>query len=316
METKSIVILGNGFDVALGIPTRYKQFYDRSEDLRKYAQKGNSLCQHILSHYKSDSCMWSDLEEGLYKYSLDITQKHGENNAEQTRIFEIEFNELRSALFEYLESVAGTQVSMNEQAPVMGLNIEWSKLNPQYFTFNYSINTAVTASRNNQYDIFNFDDSINEKRFIYQHGSIFDTQTGKNHDPSEIVVGIDSQTQKVEKAHSFLYKEKQHLHNLEKTFDYYKKAQFYIIYGCSMGDSDAVYFRAIFNAEQRGKVFLIYGYGDAAINSIKSNIQRICRITIDQLSNNNQVEFLDVTKIQETRDKTRKLINSYISAVN
>ena len=57
MDTNSIIILGNGFDVALGIETRYSQFYEKSKELREFARNGNTLCQHILDHIKSD--LWS-----------------------------------------------------------------------------------------------------------------------------------------------------------------------------------------------------------------------------------------------------------------
>ena len=82
MDSHSIVIVGNGFDVALGIETRYSQFYEKSQDLRDYANNGNSLCQHILANIKDG--YWSDLESGLYHYSLAITEKYGEGDKVQT----------------------------------------------------------------------------------------------------------------------------------------------------------------------------------------------------------------------------------------
>ncbi len=135
METYSLIILGNGFDVALGIPTRYSQFYERSRELREIAAHGNRLCQHILNHIKSE--LWSDLENDLYQYSLDLTQRFGTGNQEETTRFEREFNELRTALFNYLNWVSGTFVDFDKEAPVIGLNIEWHELEPQYLTFNY-----------------------------------------------------------------------------------------------------------------------------------------------------------------------------------
>ncbi len=80
-DTKALVILGNGFDVAWGIPTRYLQFYAHSSELKKYAAEGNQLCKHILDNKQGE--LWSDLEEGLYEYSRAITDKYGENNVEQ-----------------------------------------------------------------------------------------------------------------------------------------------------------------------------------------------------------------------------------------
>ena len=310
MDSRSIVILGNGFDVALGIPTRYSEFYHNSQELYRLADNGNALCKHIIDNI--DGELWSDLESGLYQYSLGITRKFGADCYEQTEKFKTEFNELRTALFNYLNSVAGTIVDVNKEAPALGLNIEWHELQPQYLTFNYSINTAATADMNSRY-IYNNDDTINELRFIYQHGSIFDPHACKNHRPEDIVVGIDSQQQVVEPSHSFLYKTCQNQHDLEKTLDVISQKLFYIIYGCSIGDSDATYFRTIFSINQHNKVFLIYGYGINALNTILKNIERICEISIDDLkAANNIVVLLDVQDVGNTRRITRELIGTYL----
>lgn len=311
-DTRSIIILGNGFDVALRYPTKYSQFYENSKALRDYANKGNALCQHILENI--DGELWSDLERGLYQYSLRITEEYGVGDKEQAEKLEKEFNELRAALFNYLNSIASMSVQFDKQHPAIGLNIEWHELQPQYLTFNYSINTAVTADMNQRY-ILNANDSVNELRFIYQHGSIYDSQGGNNHSPEDIVLGIDPYSQQVESAHSFLYKDKQKLHDLNSTKNYIKEKLFYVVYGCSMGDSDATYFRAIFNHNQNNKIFLIYGYGSEAIKSIKSNIERICEISIDDLCTKNYVEFFDVKDVAETRAKTKKLVQDYLRTI-
>ena len=312
MDTKSMIVLGNGFDVALGIETRYSQFYEKSQDLRDYANKGNSLCLHIIDNIKDG--YWSDLESGLYQYSLAITKKYGVGDKEQAVKFEGEFCELRVALFNYLNKAAGATVNALDEAPALGLNVEWHKLEPQYLTFNYSINTANTASMNGRY-ILNGDDSINESRFVYQHGSIYDMQACQNRHPEDIVVGIDSYAQPVEEAHSFLYKTRQRLHDLNSSLEYISEKRFYVVYGCSVGDSDATYFRAIFNASQTGKTFLIYGFGQKAIDGINANIQRICGISLGALGNNNQVYLLDVTKVEETRQITRAVVEAYLKSL-
>lgn len=310
MDTQSMIILGNGFDVALGIETKYSQFYEKSQDLRTFADNGNNLCQHILDNIKDG--YWSDLESGLYQYSLAITKKYGIGNQEQADKFEHDFNELRTALFNYLKGAAGAIVEVIKEVPALGLNVEWHKLEPQYLTFNYSINTANTASMNGRY-ILNEDNSINENHFIYQHGSIFDMQAGQNRQSGDIVVGIDPIVQSVETAHSFLYKTRQRLHDLNSTIDFISKKVFYAVYGCSVGDSDATYFRAIFNQNQYEKIFLIYGFGQEAIDSIKTNIERICSIEINALEANNRVYFLDVRQVEKTRNITRDVVEGYLA---
>lgn len=50
------------------------------------------LCKHIVDNIKGD--LWSDLEVGLYLYSLSITKQYGEGNISQAKQFKKEFNEL------------------------------------------------------------------------------------------------------------------------------------------------------------------------------------------------------------------------------
>jgi hypothetical protein len=107
----------------------------------------------------------------------------------------------------------------------------------------------------------------------------------------------------------------QRLHNLDSSLGFIREKRFYVVYGCSVGDSDATYFRAIFNAGQTGKTFLIYGYGQDAIESIKANIQRICGTSVSALGTNNQVHMLDVKKEEKTRRITRTVIDGYLKSL-
>lgn len=306
-----MVVVGNGFDVALGFKTRYGEFYANSKDLRQFAQNGNLLCQHILTDVQSD--LWSDLEAGLWKYSQKITSTSGSDNIEEAKRFETEFNELRVALFNYLNSISGEPIECQKQAAAMGLSIEWHVLQPKYLTFNYSSTTANTLSLNGRY-ILNGDDSINEDRFVFQHGNIYDTHTTKLRSPEDIVLGIDAEEQPVEELHRFLYKTEQRLRNIGLTLDEIRQKQFYVVYGCSVGESDATYFKHIFSLDQKGKIFLIYGYGEGALNSIKQNIEKF-NGNLGLFCKNNSVVFLDVMKVADTRQITKEIISEYMTSI-
>lgn len=81
--------IGNGFDINVGLDTRYKDFY-------KYYISKNSedkLAQAINEDYE----YWADLEEGLGKYTANIT-------AEEEDAFWESEDKLEQALAEYLET--------------------------------------------------------------------------------------------------------------------------------------------------------------------------------------------------------------------
>lgn len=46
----------------------------------------------------------------------------------------------------------------------------------------------------------------------------------------------------------------------------------FIVYGCSMGDSDAFYFRNLFDEKKKDRTFIIYGYGKDGVELIKERV--------------------------------------------
>lgn len=50
----TLVFVGNGFDVAHGYKTRYKDFYSGCDELNKLANNDNLLCQHHCCPVKTD----------------------------------------------------------------------------------------------------------------------------------------------------------------------------------------------------------------------------------------------------------------------
>ena len=146
----------------------------------------------------------------------------------------------------------------------------------------------------------------NSKDFIT---SIYDTKNTRKRNPCDIVLGIDYEKQKVEEAHSFLYKSQQNIHNLDKTFQLFNEAQLFIIYGCSLGDSDMIYFKEIFSEAQEGKTFLIYGYGPDSLGVIETNIKKIST-NYTKFYQNNTLIYLDVKEVQQTREETRRILEN------
>lgn len=305
MSNNTLIILGNGFDVALDYPTKYSDFYQKSKELRALANNGNSLCKHIINHI-SDG-LWSDLESGLHKYSLSLTQKYGTGDKVQAKKFHDEFEQLRAALFNYLDSVSNMQKDVSKQYPAIGLNVEWSKIeNSVFLTFNYSTTTSATIAMNTR-RIFNNDDSINPNVFIHQHGSIFNTQKGKNNSTNSIVLGIDEKTQKVEPLHSFLYKTNQAIFDIFHTLSTIRNASNIILFGCSCGDSDALYLQTIFDPGNKGKRYIVYYFGDENLYKLKTNIGKYCG-DLNSFSTMNKIDWLNI-KDNNVREKTKQIVN-------
>ena len=66
---KVLFILGNGFDINLGLPTRYQDFYDYYLKQHSETEQVERLKQHLKKERYST---WADLELGLGSYTKNI----------------------------------------------------------------------------------------------------------------------------------------------------------------------------------------------------------------------------------------------------
>lgn len=286
----AVIFLGNGFDVAMGYKTKYSDFYSSNEfkelinsnELTKYIQECNQKTQKEK--------LWKDLESGLFDFAKNECLFHyAGSDSDCANDFEKDFKELRTALFKYLNRVQEHPVNVSANA-VAGLTQQWIRLEWQIVSFNYI--TVDLASFTHYMKILNADDTINHSKFIYQHGNLYNTSTAKNNPPESIVLGID-ETQEVSKKYDFLYKNQNpNRYNIKELIDYVKGKDVIIIYGCSMGQSDTIYFKQIFQMEQ--KTFIIYCYSKSDIGNVKSRIRELCG-SYDGFELRNNVYLIQLT---------------------
>lgn len=301
----AIIFVGNGFDVAHGLKTKYSDFYKDCSELKILVENGNLLCQHILDNVKGE--MWQDLECGLYTYSQELTHTYGEGDKSISRRFQLEFQELRKCLFSYVRKAINADVTNNPGHFVEELSDEWQKLNYQILSFNYSyVVAAYTQKPKNINDDFDF----SPDRIIFQHGSLYNPDRENFNSADSIVLGIDD-SQKVEESHSFLYKSLQNIHNIKDFIRLIRENRIYIIYGCSMGPSDAFYFNQLFDKKAHDKTFIIYGYGAKELESIRSKIFEYTGGTNMYIAEtNNELLFIDCSNEKKALSMTREIINT------
>lgn len=305
----TLILLGNGFDKSLGYQTGYDNFYENCrEQLNDASKKGNKLCEDILTNPRH--ILWSDLENGLYHYSLHLTEKYGIGNFDVANKFKKEFEELRTLLFNYLKKEISKPILSETQVQTTELYSLWYKLfDPLLVTFTYTISVLAHVNVNEPRIFYNNDDSINETRLVFQHGAIYNTKEAQIYTPEHIVLGIDD-SQQVENIHSFLYKSNQHRHDVNYYTDAIKNCKNIIIFGCSAGESDRWYFEQIFNNQINSKTFLVYAYGIEGMLSIKNQIDKLTTGSLTDFERRNHVEYID--------NSTEDVINSTknISHVN
>ena len=68
-SNKTCVIIGNGFDINLGLPTSYNSFVE-SKQFNDMVYRGNELAIHLKNKYELQN--WIDIENELKTYSQEI----------------------------------------------------------------------------------------------------------------------------------------------------------------------------------------------------------------------------------------------------
>lgn len=91
---KNLLIIGNGFDLDLGLKTSYSQYIENAKKCSGMQRNGlfNAICERY------DKCNWIDIEMFIKEYVIDLSNGKIENiNVES------EFKELKRDLCSYIQ---------------------------------------------------------------------------------------------------------------------------------------------------------------------------------------------------------------------
>lgn len=287
METiNTLIIIGNGYDLAYSLPTRYEDFIN--SELFQQNVENNNLFEFIMQEYEKKN--WCDLEMMLLRYERELAREYNYSDdpfdeawvlSDDKRLFDEEvgtFEEevflLKDLLLQYLTGLnqnfvfngkkkskiligTSTSNSLENLKPIFPFGElqkcwrEESSSGTNIISFNYTEPIGLSS-------LFG-DDSI---RHI--HGRLTDGQ---------IVLGVDD-SQYVTPECNFLKKIAQGGTEMNDLDDMLNVDRF-IIWGCSMGGTDRWFFEKIFKGKTH-KVFEIYAHNQKAIAQIKGNLANIC----------------------------------------
>lgn len=285
---KAVFYIGNGFDIATGAKTGYKDFIE--SELFEKELSNNDLATFIKNNYIN--CGWADLEWNLYEYSKAKVKDFGEDNNTINEQFKRDFESLSKALEHYLKGVLFGRLSNSFQL----LIDSWKEVFDIYrvCSFNYTP-FVVTLGMLKDY-----------KHLSSVHGFL---EYNNLQDENKVTLGIDS-CMRVTDRHSFLYKNRNHntknkgwvqysqeesdslmglYGNISYNFD---EAEIFVIYGLSLGMTDNIYFKTLFENLKKRKI-LIYHYGD---NEKAKILDRIESITENSYNINNNIIWIDSSK--------------------
>lgn len=240
----NVLIVGNGFDLALHLPTRYADFVNN----KKYWP----LNEIDSAHYGEDN---------LYNFIYDFTEKH------RNSLGEVRWIDLEDLLLSYVKTKIGKSVTFESDKAIVEYDKEVFELIKRKFV-QYIVdvvNPSITGRsklggcvsdviepivENGTFDTvytFNYTDTGKIIEFLYKwsprvvhlHGKVM-TYSG------EIVLGIGA-CESIPKEYRFMLKSYS-----EAYFDHNLSADLYaaneiVFYGLSLGEADFVYFKQFFH---------------------------------------------------------------------
>ena len=292
-----VIIIGNGFDLDLGLKTRYSDFMKSREFEYIYDEFSGTNPSTSLIDYlykKSKLKNWFDMEEAIHDFvSNDVTFCDFElvNN-------EFEFPKLKSALCSYLKKIS-TDFQLHEnKLPVIFLyNMKFCYQTIAEIYFNYTNPRCFLKVPKDCYPP--------KYTSTYVHGSL---------EENNIVLGCDIQPgEKVNRNLSFMYK-----YNMLKRANHIARnlmeATEIIFYGHSVNEMDFCYFREFFKAASASPLpprhLTIITLDEKSERDIKDNIRNQGISVSDLYSNLETFEFIHTSKIYQNEEAEIKKWNN------
>lgn len=298
------LIIGNGFDLDMGMPTSYSDFIRSKEwneavsgfniyiQQEKY-QKHSLIAQLQLASTKSQ---WFDIEKEIHKFVLD----HPYNTDKDIRYIRSEFKVIKNSLTKYLNRLSDTfRVDETKVAYQLLLTLMQSPLSNIEIYFNYTTPHAY-LKRPMYYD-------IGKCTFTFVHGSLKD---------NDIVLGCDLQEgEKVNRQLSFMYKYSQ-LHKANHVARNILAAKEIIFFGHSINEMDFGYFKEFFRGASAApnpiRHLTIITYDEESERIIKDNIQNQGISVTDLYSNLWTFDVIHTSKLYAKDDKENNKWNEMI----
>ena len=261
------LIIGNGFDLDMGLPSRYSDFADSPEfhDLARRMhnmyfeeERENSLVLQIQkASYNSN---WFDIEEEIHKYVVN----HQCFDDNMIRMVRSEFDHLKKALSNYLKRItANFTADKNKLSTYLYYRLRECPLTATEIYFNYT-SPQQYLKMPIQLEIFNG----GQHWFSFVHGSLRE---------NDIVLGCDLQAgEEVNRQLSFMYKYNM-LNRANHVARNILEAKEIIFFGHSMNDMDFCYFREFFKEASASpkpiRHLTIITYDEESERTIKDNIR-------------------------------------------
>lgn len=274
---KHLLIIGNGFDLNLGLPTGYSSFLE-STDFNNLVLGKNEIGIHLSEKYKKAD--WIDIEKELKEYTKIVFE------GQDFQKFKKDYQQLCDALTEYLSGINFAKIDKGSPAYNLIENMV-SKSSIEDFIivdFNYT-----PTLKNILYEL-NVNEEIISSNLVKIHGSISEN----------IIFGIQD---RVPESKFFTLIKKSAKKNypgidMGKLLTDCKKLS---IFGYSLGETDEGYFKTPFtnlyiSRRGRGSVdFDLYHYGDDSYDDLIHRLDVLTNKDLSKLKSVANIKSIDIS---------------------
>jgi len=275
----AVLIIGNGFDLNLGLKTEYSNFV-LSDQFSELLLRNNNLAKHLkeINELKD----WIDIEKELKNYS--------KNHPERYRNFFEDFKSLSTALQAYLNTIDFDNINKSSEAYKLISKIKKHKV--LIIDFNY---TPTISKICKEFEIDLNAESCNIEHFKI-HGSL---------DTNDIIFGVEDSAD-IFSHHIFLKKSVNKNFNPINFTPALRDCKLFIVFGHSLGKTDHMYFDELFfNASHNlmntgGKTMIFHHYGENYYYALYEQIDKLTRQSIKQLKDFNEVQFSNIKDERES----------------
>lgn len=266
---KKVFIIGNGFDLSLGLKTSYIDFIKSNVFREKIGT--NKILIHLSNVIRAKN--WVDIEVQL---------EHLSSSPLLNTNLKEEYEILRRALHEYIKSVENSSLNHESQAYRL-LEKEFDPINSYVINFNYT-NTVKTILQKLRYSAEEILKSVH-----HIHGSC---------DDDDIIFGVNDGAN-IRPNHVFLYKSTMNNSGGRNIDIALKNAERIMFFGHSLGKSDHMYFQDFFDTLYSGypaRELHFYHYGEEGHLDLHEKLQLLTRGNVLKLKSQNKFMQHDTSK--------------------
>lgn len=306
----NVLIIGNGFDLDLGLPTRYSDFAKSEEWDKLYSTTWSNcpLAKHLKKCANKDN--WFDIEKSLEEFA----KRKESNNDFKSVLQDIKFFDyLKKSFSKYIDSLyfSYKPVGVDDEKKIIE-DLNQNSLAARLITLNEKrkVFQSIYSFNYTEYELF-------PELTLYEVGRLIDVKYVHNKG-NDLILGIGENGCKSDE-YSFLKKTHHHKYPSTDIILDLRKADNVVIYGHSLTHIDWPYFKDFFEAScndidrtSKRKIIIITK-NENSVREIKNNIDSF-HISLTRLLSTCQIFFIETDYynrgLYETKEKVNDLFRS------